>query len=226
MDAVEKIHDLEEAEKEEEDKEDEPIIPVRPVIPSRPAAAQKALPFKDVPKTQWYYDSVRLAWEKGLIDGMTADQFDPNGTLTIAQAIKLAAALHQMDNDGWVSLENGAPYWYSTYVEYAVRNGIIDASYTDAQMNAAITRSEFVKIFYGAMDNYAAINHVADNAIPDVKMGDRFATEIYTFYCAGILTGNDAAGTFAPNSNIKRSEVAAILIRMFDKSVRQSVTLQ
>jgi hypothetical protein len=67
---------------------------------------------------------------------------------------------------------------------------------------------------------------VADNAIPDVKMGDKYADEIYEFYRAGILTGNDAAGTFAPDSNIKRSEVAAILIRMFDVSARQSVTLK
>jgi len=67
---------------------------------------------------------------------------------------------------------------------------------------------------------------VADNAIPDVKMNDAFADEIYTFYRAGILTGSDAKGTFHPDSSIKRSEVAAILIRMYDTTARQSVTLK
>ena len=57
-------------------------------------------------------------------------------------------------------------------------------------------------------------------------MGDQNAAEIYEFYRAGILTGMDPSGTFAPNSNIKRSEVAAILIRMFDVSARQAVTLK
>lgn len=97
--------------------------------------------------------------------------------------------------------------------------------YTDAQMNGAISRAEFVHIFYGAMRDYAALNTVADNAILDVKTGDRFADEIYTFYRAGILIGSDARGTSHAESNIKRSEVAAILYRMFKPSARQTIKL-
>ena len=92
-------------------------------------------------------------------------------------------------------------------------------------MNAAVSRAEFVHIFYGAMRDYAALNIVADNAIPDVKTTDRFADEIYTFYRAGILTGSDAKGTFHAESNIKRSEVAAILYRMFEPSARKTIKL-
>ena len=188
-------------------------------------------PFADVPTTAWYYDEVKEAWENDLIDGMSADRFDPNGNLTVAQAIKLAAALHQMYFDGKVTLENGIGNWYDSYVDYAVANGIIEAkydNYTNAQMNAAISREEFVHIFFGAMPerSYYACNTVANNAIPDVKSGDPFADEIYAFYRAGILTGSDAQGTFQPDSNIKRSEVAAILIRMFDTNARQAVILR
>ena len=126
-------------------------------------------------------------------------------------------------------MKNGADVWYSTYVNYAIVNDIIDETYGElsyAQMNAAATRKEFVGIFYGAKDFYGKKNNVADNAIPDVKLGDAYAEEIYTFYRAGVLTGNDETGTFAPNSNIKRSEVAAILVRMYDTSARLSVTLK
>lgn len=110
-----------------------------------------------------------------------------------------------------------------------MNNSIIEKSYQDytpAQMNAAITRAEFVHIFHGADSTYKAINQVADNAIPDVKTGDAFASEIYEFYRAGILTGSDAKGTFHPASSIKRSEGSAILVRMFDTASRQSITLQ
>lgn len=187
-------------------------------------------PFTDVPETAWYHDEVKKAWESDLIDGVTATEYKPNETLTVAQAIKLAAALHQMHFDGEVTLKNGAHNWYDSYVDYAVANRIIEAkydSYTLAQMNAPVSREEFVHIFFGAMpaSRYAACNAVADNAIPDVKMGDAFADEIYTFYRAGILTGSDLQGTFYPDSSIKRSEVAAILIRMFDTNARQAVTL-
>ena len=206
-----------------------PSLPVHPPVsaPSKPAVTVK-LPFTDVPASAWYYDEVKMAWEAGLIDGMTATTYEPESTLTVAQAIKLAAALHQLEKLGKVTLTNGTDDWYSTYVTYAIANGIIEEAYADytwAQMNAPATRAEFVHIFHGAKEAYAAMNTVADNAIPDVKVGDKYADEIYTFYRAGILTGNDAAGTFAPASSIKRSEVAAILIRMFDKDARQTVTL-
>ena len=186
------------------------------------------LPFTDVNKGDWFYESVYYAWDEGLINGVTAEQFQPDGSLTVAQAIKLASALHQLEARGRVTLENGTVNWYDTYVDYAVENGIIEAkyqSYTKAQMDAAITRNEFVHIFHGAMDDYKAINDVSDNAIPDVKLTDAYAAEIYDFYRAGILTGSDGAGTFNGTSTIKRSEVAAILIRMYDETLRQRIEL-
>ena len=206
---------------------------VRPVSPNagvgkKPEAEKEALPFTDVPQTAWYYESVQSAWAAGLIDGVTATKFKPDDTLTVAQAIKLAAALYQMEHEGEVTLRNGGANWYDSYVNYAVTNGIIEkdyANYTKAQMNAPVTRGEFVHIFHGAEDAYKAINTVADNAIPDVKATDKFAAEIYEFYRAGILTGSDAKGTFHPASSIKRSEVATILLRMFETSARKSISL-
>ena len=214
-----------------------PPTPVIPVTPSKPAQLPfnpnagsnvSKFPFADVPSDSWYYSSVKAAWENNLIDGVTANEFKPNATLTVAQTIKLAAALHQLDRTGEVSLKNSGANWYDSYVNYAVVNGIIEkdyANYTKAQMNAPVTRGEFVHIFHGAEEAYKAINTVADNAIPDVKTTDKFAAEIYEFYRAGILTGSDAKGTFHSASTIKRSEAAAILLRMFEAAARVSIDL-
>ena len=211
-----------------------PIIPVTPSEPAKlpfnPNAGSNVskFPFADVPSDSWYYSSVKAAWENNLIDGVTANEFKPNATLTVAQTIKLAAALHQLDRTGEVSLKNSGANWYDSYVNYAVVNGIIEkdyANYTKAQMNAPVTRGEFVHIFHGAEEAYKAINTVADNAIPDVKTTDKFAAEIYELYRAGILTGSDAKGTFHSASTIKRSEAAAILLRMFEAAARVSIDL-
>ena len=51
-------------------------------------------PFVDVDLNDWFYESVRSAWANELIDGVTARYFKPDSTLTVAQAVKLAAALH------------------------------------------------------------------------------------------------------------------------------------
>ena len=207
-----------------------PVGPVTPSVPTKPGVPERdPFPFTDVSRSSWYYDSVRTAWEKDLIDGVTRTLYKPDDTLTVAQAIKLSAALHQMlNNNGKVTLRNGSPYWYSSYVSYAVDNGIIEKMYLDytpAQMNAPVKRNEFVHIFYGAMSDYRQINTVADNKIPDVITTDTYALEIYTFYRAGILTGSDKNGTFYPTNDIKRSEVAAILSRMYDKTARKTVSL-
>jgi len=69
-----------------------------------------------------------------------------------------------------------------------------------------------------------AINNIADGALYDVSHDYR-ANSIYTLYRAGILTGNDKYGTFNPNSTILRSEVAAIVTRMANKSLRKTFTL-
>lgn len=209
-------------------KPDHGNIDSRPSINGSAAGDKDEFPFKDVNRSDWFYDEVRDAWENGLIDGVTATEFQPSKNLTVAEAIKLAAVLHQKDNEGKVTLTNGTKNWYDTYVDYAVKNGVIDAKYqkyTRAQMDAAVTRAEFVAIFYGAMDNYTAKNTVADNAIPDVKTGDYAAKEIYTFYRAGICIGNDKLGTFLPKNAIKRCEVATILTRMYDTTAREFIYL-
>lgn len=204
-------------------KEEAPssIVPILPLLDGQ-------FPFVDVPVNSWYYASVRGAWENGLIDGVTAYAFKPDNQLTVAQAIKLAAALHQMQTSGSVTLTNGHP-WYNTYLAYAIRNKVVGEeykSYTAAQMNAPVTRGEFVHILRGATNYYTVRNEVADNAIPDVKVTDTYGADIYTFYRAGILTGSDAKGTFHAGNTIKRSEVSAILNRMYDVSARQSIALK
>lgn len=191
-------------------------------------AAAERTRFIDVLRDSWYYSSVYRAHENGLIDGVGGRRFDPDATLTVAQAIKLSAALHQLDRTGEVSLKNGAGSWYDAYVSYAIANGILEeryAGYSREQMNAPVTRGEFVHILHGALEHYEQLNTVADNALPDVKLGDAFAAAIYELYRAGILHGNDTAGTFRPESTIKRSEAAAILNRMYDKTARKTVSL-
>jgi len=183
-------------------------------------------PFIDVKEADWFYSDVLDSYELGLINGRTANTYVPGGNITIAEAIKLAASMHQKYTTGAVTLSNGSDAWYSTYVDYAVANGIIKAGeYTD--MNAIATRAQFASIFAAALPEAAlpAINAVADGKIPDVKPADPYGAAVYKLYRAGILNGNDAAGSFAPMSNIKRSEVAAIVNRMMNAEKRVSVAL-
>jgi len=180
--------------------------------------------FTDSTQDKWFYSYVCYAVQKGLVNGRSATSYAPDANLSIAEAIKLAACMNQLYLNGSVTLVNDTTTWYKTYLDYAVKNDIVTKTY--ANYDVAITRSEFVAIFYAALpaSEYTQINTVSDNKIPDVKTTAANAAQIYAFYRAGILTGSDG-NYFYPGNNIKRSEVAAILTRMFEKDARQSVTL-
>jgi hypothetical protein len=185
--------------------------------------------FSDVKASDWFYSDVYKAVELGLVNGMTATTYAPAGTLTCGQAVKLAACMHQLYHEGKVSLKNGDP-WYRSYADYALQNGIIPQDFAD--YDAVITRQQFILVFYNALpaDQYQAINTIPDGAIPDVAMSDAGAAEIYAFYRAGILTGySDTPGfanhAFGADTTIARSEVAAILTRMFDTEARKSFSI-
>ena len=182
------------------------------------------MPFTDVTADEWYYSDVQQAYDTGLINGMTATTFEPQSNMTYAQAVKLAACMHQKYTTGSVTLANGSPNWWDSYVEYAYSNGIIGKDYN---WNSSATRAGYVEIFAYALPDEALkeINTIADGYIPDVGSTHPQAPEIYRLYRAGILTGMDEIGTFMPDSNIKRSEVSAILTRMMNESARKTLTV-
>ena len=131
-----------------------------------PLARAAGLPFKDVPQSQWYYNDVVQAYESGLVDGISATTFGPDQSMTYAQAVKLAACMHQTRAEGAVSLTVGEDPWYSTYVDYCKANNIISKDY---RWNGKATRAGYAEIFAAAMPDLAQKNTVVDNAVPDVK---------------------------------------------------------
>ena len=181
--------------------------------------------FADVSDGAWYAQSVKTAYELGLVQGVSDTAFNPSGSITIGSTIALAARLHSIYTTGSASFTQGSP-WYQVYVDYAVQNGILTSGQF-ADYNANATRRQFAGILAKALpaEALAAVNTVEDGAIPDVVAGSLNYNEIYTLYRAGILTGNDAAGTFAPETTIDRASVAAIVSRMADPELRQSITL-
>jgi len=168
-------------------------------------------PFTDVPETAWYYNDVKIAWEMGLVNGTGLTTYSPNKDLTYAEAVKLAACMHQLYTTGEVTLVNGSP-WYQSYVDYAKENGIISKDY---EWKAPATRMGYMEIFAKALpkEAFEAINEIEDDSIPDVPMTHPLAAEIYKLYRAGIVQGNNEHYC-RPDAPIRRSEVAAILARM------------
>lgn len=182
--------------------------------------------FSDVASDAWYAGGVRSAYELGLMQGTGGRSFSPGDTVTLAQAVTMAARLHSIYNDGSDDFTQSGKAWYSVYADYAKRNGIIDRDF--ANYNAAATRAQFASVFARALPASAlkAINDIADGAIPDVGKSHSSAEEIYLLYRAGVLTGSDDALTFHPSSSIQRAEAATIVTRMALEGKREKLAGQ
>jgi len=183
--------------------------------------AGKSFPFIDVPANHWAYQSIFDAYKQGLVNGKEGALYAPDGNLTYAEAIKLAACIHQLQTGGSVTTEVGVGSpWYAPYVEYAELNGIIDKGQFAGKYKSPISRYDFAYIFARAMPDgyYTPLHRIS--GIPDVPSSSTYLPYVLKLFKAGILNGVDAAGNFQGASPIKRSEVAAIVMRMVDAEQR------
>ncbi|MDP4132492.1 MAG: S-layer homology domain-containing protein [Bacillota bacterium] len=180
--------------------------------------------FKDVDEDEWYgtnkNGSVKLVYSYGLMEGNDDGTFNPQGNITIAQAITIAARVANI----YYNDEEDFEYedkWYEGYVKYAISKNIIDENDFD-DYDAFITRDQMAYIFSNILpdDELEEINEV--KGIPDVDKYDEYYKEIIFLYNVGILSGSDSKGTFNPKSNITRAEVAAIITRLVDSSQRRT----
>lgn len=174
--------------------------------------------FTDVTDNDWFYNDVKTVYELGLMLGGSDSAFMPEGNVTIAQTIAVAARIHALYETGSADLTQGRP-WYQVYVDYASANGI-PTSYENYGKQAS--RAEYAQILSTALPEAALepINQIEDGAIPDIPETASYVEAVYQLYRAGILLGVDDAGTFRPDSGIRRGEVAAIVSRMADPSAR------
>ena len=180
--------------------------------------------FLDVDESDWYAPYIQSMADKGLLKGMEDGTFAPNANMTVAEAITLAV---RMAADEGQSFRQGQP-WYQVYIDWAKTH---DLPWEYADYNAKITRTEFAQLFAAVyrssetmQKTVQPINTVPDGSIPDVAMDDANAADIYLLYRLGVLAGSDEAHHFAPDSQILRSEVAAIACRLLNEG-RQSFSI-
>ena len=104
--------------------------------------------------------------------------------------------------------------WYDMYVDYALDNNIINkGEYAVSDYTRNASRAELCWLLAAALpeEYFNQINNVA--AIPDMEKNDYYADVILMLYRAGVVLG-DADGNFNAQSDIKRSETAAIINRV------------
>lgn len=169
--------------------------------------------FTDVDEKAWYGAEkegvIAQAWEYIHVVGRGDGIFDPNGTLTRAETIKLAALIHDIYNGGTGRLlQDGTP-WYQGYVNYAVDKGIIKSADFGGVYDKSVSREEAAYIFCGSMPRVA---------LPQINKSvyvsqSRYSESIDILFRAGVLQGRED-GSFDPSDTLTRAEACALASRM------------
>ncbi|MBR5516143.1 MAG: fibronectin type III domain-containing protein, partial [Clostridia bacterium] len=85
--------------------------------------APEAIPFEDVSKDAWYYESVGNSYNKGLFVGTTETTFSPDATMTRASVWTVLARIEGAD----ISVKEGED-WYEGARRWAMENGVSDGT--------------------------------------------------------------------------------------------------
>ena len=180
--------------------------------------------FSDVPSSAWYAQDVAAVQKYGILEGTGNGKFSPDGNLTLAQAITMAARTYAYSNHETIP-QTGGSAWYSDYIQYAAEKGICAAGEFGTAYNNYCNRLTMAKLFARVVPagTDQAINDVT--SLPDVQAVPENQA-VFALYQLGILTGSDKYGTFHPYQYIKRSETAAILNRVLAPENRKTVTLE
>lgn len=174
--------------------------------------------FSDVTHRDWYDLWVDLAFNLGLMEGVGGNRFGPQQTLTVAEALRLAACMEsRQTGDNFHTQPITDSVWYRPSVNYCVASGIIKSSDFSNYLRP-ITRTEMARIFAATELGLSipTINSLSrvKASVPDVKPTDFGADAIYSLYAKGILAGTSGKYTFNPNATLTRAEAAGIVSRM------------
>lgn len=178
-------------------------------------------PFSDLVPDGWYFDDVCTVRALGIMDGKPGGRFDPLGSLSVAEAVTMAAKARSIYAGG--GFTPGGDPWYQNAVGYALSAGILRPG-EFADYTRPATRAEMAALFARALpvEEYGRVNRIS--AIPDVGADTAYADEIHLLYAAGVLTG-DASGAFSPTAQVTRAEAAAIIGRSALPERRRAVNL-
>lgn len=166
-------------------------------------------PFTDINNADWFYSDVVAMYKQGIINGMTATTFEPQGNLTRAQAAMLLYRLAGEPETEGTSSFTDVPKeaWYAEAIAWAQKNEIVNGmTATTFEPDSKVTRAQFVVMLYrfaGKPENMAA------TTFTDVT--EEWYIDAVSWAETSMIVNGMTATTFEPNGHCTRAQAAKIL---------------
>ena len=176
-------------------------------------------PFGDVKKKDWFYFSVKFAYDLGLMKGTTEMEFSPDSYVTRAMFVMIIYRMEKEPQAGgsvFVDVEIGG--YYDKAVAWANANGIVSGVSKDRfAPNDPITREQMATILY-RYANFKGydIESNGNTAYTDSDSISDYAKNAVSWAAANLLMKGNDDGSFLPNANTTRAQAAAVFTRMIE----------
>ena len=168
--------------------------------------------FRDVNQSDYYYDAIQWAVEKGITEGTSATTFSPDASCTRAQMVtflyRAAGSPAPKSTVNPFTDVSASDYFYNA-VLWAVENGITTGVSADRfAPGATVNRAQTVTFLYRANGSPAA----SGASFSDVAADEYYANAVAWAVQNGITTGT-GNGKFAPNAPCTRGQIVTFLYR-------------
>ena len=173
--------------------------------------------FEDVTATDYYYDPVLWALDRGITSGSSATKFAPFDACLRSQAVTFlwrAAGKPQATKKTNPFVDVKPTDYFYDAVLWAVEKGITTgADATHFEPNSTCNRSQVVTFLYRAAGKPSLTG--AGNPFTDVKSTDYFYDAVLWAVKTGITNGISTT-KFGPNDICNRSQVVTFLYRAYN----------
>ena len=176
-------------------------------------------PFTDVKENDWFYDSVKYAYENDLMKGISNTEFAPDSDVTRAMFVTV---IYRMENEpqtgkcAFTDVESGS--YYENAVAWTNENGIVSGISEDCfAPNEPITREQMAAIIYryAAFKGYDITTSSNTSYTDNDNISDYAKDAVIWAAEKSVMTGN-TDGSFAPKANTTRAQTASVFMRMVE----------
>lgn len=172
--------------------------------------------FIDVADSAWYADAVQFVYDEGMMSGISANQFGPNGSTTRGM---IATILYRLEGqpvagtNGFTDVADSQ--YYANAIAWAAENKIV-SGYGDGTFGPMdnITREQMAAIMYryATYKGYDVTGRADLSTFSDVASVNNYALVAMQWANdASLIMGDNNA--LDPAGNATRSQVAAIMMR-------------
>lgn len=180
----------------------------------------ETLPFRDVSRRAWYFESVAYAYRQGLMSGTGTTEFEPDTATSRAMLVQVLYRLAgQPAAAGGEFSDVGDGVWYADAVSWAAGAQIVNG-YGNGRFGPddPVTREQTAAILYryAAWYDLAGDGEAPLSGYPDAGTVSSWARSAMGWAVgAGYLTGSaeDGAVLLRPQALAVRAQTAAILAR-------------